>query len=104
MLVAGAKGVQTPFYSEGMDMPDNHLQFEYEGLHVSVSYNPSTNSVTRTVTESGTEIHRDELTFDKSLVGSFDVMSAEEQAKIVTAWGAAGIKTRIEEGQLGSKK
>jgi len=85
-------------------MSGNNLQFEYEGLHVSVSYNPSTNSVTRTVTESGTEIHHDELTFDKSLVGSFDVMNAEEQAKIVTAWGAAGIKTRIEEGQLGSKK
>lgn len=85
-------------------MSDNNLQFEYEGLHVSVNYNPSTNSVTRTVTDSGTQIHHDELTFDKSLVGSFDVMSAEEQAKIVTAWGAAGIKTRIEEGQIGSKK
>ena len=85
-------------------MSDNNLHFEYEGLQVSVVYNPSTNSVTRTVTESGNEILHDELTFDKSLVASFDVMSAEEQAKIVTAWGAAGIKTRIEEGQLGSKK
>jgi len=85
-------------------MSDNNLQFDYEGLDVSISYNPSANTVTRTVTESGTEIHRDELTFDKSLVGSFDVMSAEEQAKIATAWGAAGIKTRIEEGQIGVKK
>ena len=31
-------------------------------------------------------------------------MSAEEQAKIATAWGAAGIKTRIEEGKIGSTK
>lgn len=85
-------------------MSDNNLQFEYEGLHVSIRYNPSTNNVTRTVTESGTEIHQDELTFDKSIVASFDVMSAEEQAKIVTAWGAAGIKTRIEEGQIGPIK
>ncbi len=81
----------------------NNANFDYEGLQVSISYDPSTNRVTRVVTESGTEIHRDELTFDKSLVGSFDVMSAEEQEKIVTAWGAAGIKTRIEEGQLGGK-
>lgn len=85
-------------------MSDNNLQFEYEGLHVNVIYNPSTNSVTRTVTESGTQIHHDELTFDKSLVGNFEVMSAEEQAKIATAWGAAGIKTRIEDGKLGSTK
>ncbi len=85
-------------------MSDNNLQFEYEGLHVSVIYNPATNRVSRTVTESGSEIHHDELTFDKSLVGNFEVMSAEEQAKIVTAWGAAGIKTRIEEGRLGLKK
>ena len=85
-------------------MADNNLQFEYEGLHVSVSYNPSTNSVTRTVTDSGTQIHHDELTFDKSLVGNFEVMSAEEQAKIATAWGAAGIKTRIEDGRIGSIK
>lgn len=85
-------------------MSDNNLQFEYEGLNVSVTYNPSTNSVTRTVTDSGKQIHHDELTFDKSLVGNFEVMSAEEQAKIVTAWGAAGIKTRIEDGQLGSTK
>lgn len=85
-------------------MSDNSLQFEYEGLHVSVNYNPSTNSVTRTVTESDKQIHHDELTFDKSLVGNFEVMSAEEQAKIATAWGAAGIKTRIEDGRLGSKK
>ncbi len=82
----------------------NELKFEYEGLEVRVIYDPSTNSVKRTVIESGTEIHNDELTFDKSVVASFGVMSAEEQAKIATAWGAAGIKTRIEEGQLGSKK
>ena len=81
----------------------NNSNFEYEGLQVSISYNPSTSRVTRTVTESGIEIYRDELTFDKSLVGSFDVMSAEEQEKIVTAWGAAGIKTRIEEGRIGKK-
>lgn len=85
-------------------MLDNNLQFEDEGLHVSINYNPSTNKVSRTVTESGTEIHRDELTFDKSLVGNFEVMSAEEQAKIATAWGAAGIKSRIEDGKLVSKK
>lgn len=83
-------------------MSDNR-EFEYEGLHVSVSYNPSSNSVTRTVTESGTVLHQDELQFDKSLVGNFEVMSAEEQAKIATAWGAAGIKSRIEDGRLGVK-
>lgn len=83
-------------------MSDNR-EFEYEGFHVSISYNPSTNSVTRTVTESGTVLHQDELQFDKSLVGNFEVMSAEEQAKIATAWGAAGIKSRIEDGQLGVK-
>ncbi len=85
-------------------MSDNNLEFEYEDLHVSVTYNPSTNSVTRTVTDSGTQIHHDELTFDKSLVGNFAVMSAEEQAKIATGWGAAGIKSRIEDGKLGSTK
>jgi hypothetical protein len=78
-------------------------EFEYEGFHVSVIYNPSTNSVTRIVTDSGTVLHQDELQFDKSLVGNFEVMSAEEQAKIATAWGAAGIKTRIEDGRLGVK-
>lgn len=80
------------------------LQFEYEGFQVSVSYNPSTNSVKRSVTESGTEIFQDELNFDKSLVGRFEVMSAEEQAKIANAWGAAGIKSRIEDGRFGEKK
>jgi hypothetical protein len=60
--------------------------------------------VTRTVTESGNEILNDELIFDKSLVASFELKSAEEQAKIVNAWGAAGIKIRIEEGRLGSEK
>lgn len=84
-------------------MSDN-LEFEYEGLHVSVTYYPSSNSVKRSVTESGTVIHQDELHFDKSLVGNFEIMSAEEQGKIATAWGAAGIKTRIEEGRIGSKK
>jgi hypothetical protein len=83
-------------------MSDNR-EFEYEGFHVSVIYNPSTNSVTRIVSESGTVLHQDELQFDKSLVGNFEVMSAEEQAKIATAWGAAGIKTRIEDGRLGVK-
>jgi hypothetical protein len=83
-------------------MSDNR-EFEYEGFHVSVIYNPSTNSVTRIVSESGTVLHQDELQFDKSLVGNFEVMSAEEQAKIATAWGAAGIKTRIEDGWLGVK-
>ena len=82
----------------------NNLEFEYEGLHVSVTYNPSTNSVSRSVTDAGTVIHQDELRFDKSLVGNFEVMSAEEQGKIATAWGAAGLKSRIEDGQLGSKK
>lgn len=85
-------------------MPDNNLHFEYEGLQVSVTYNPSTNSVTRTVTESGNEILHDELTFDKSLVANFELMSAEEQEKIVNAWGAAGIKTRIEDGQFGKRE
>lgn len=80
------------------------LEFDYEGFHVSVSYNPSTDKVKRLVTNSGTEIYRDELHFDKSLVGNFEVMSAEEQKKIATAWGAAGIKTRIEDGQFSSKK
>ena len=82
----------------------NNANFEYEGLIVSVSYNSSTNSVKRTVSESGTEIYQDELHFDKSLVANFELMSAEEQEKIVTAWGAAGLQTRIEDGQLGSKK
>ena len=80
------------------------LQFEHEGLHVSVSYSSSTNSVTRTVTKSGAEIYRDELNFDKSIVASFEVMSAEEQAKIANHWGAAGIRTRIDDGQFGSKE
>lgn len=69
-----------------------------------MNYNPSTNSVTRTVTESGTQNHHDELTFDKSLVVSFEVMSTEEKAKIATALGAAGIKSRIEDGKIGSTK
>ncbi len=80
------------------------LQFEFEGFQISVSYNPSTNSVKRNVTESGIEIFKDELNFDKSLVTRFEVMSEQEQAKIATAWGAAGIKTRIEEGRIGEKK
>ena len=84
-------------------MPNN-LTFEYEDLDVSVTYDPSTLKVQRTVSAGGTIIHSDELTFDKSLVASFDVKSAEDQAKIVTAWGAAGLKTKIEEGQLGAKK
>ena len=84
-------------------MSDN-LEFEYEAFHVSVSYNPSTNNVTRTVSDSGREVYRDELHFDKSLVGTFDVMSAEEQEKIANAWGAAGIKTRIDDGQFDAKK
>ena len=82
----------------------NELRFEYEGLEVNISYDPSTNSVKRTVTESGTDIYSDELTFDKSAAASFGVMSVEEQAKVANAWGAAGIKTKIEEGQLGSIK
>lgn len=79
-------------------------QFEHEGLQVSVIYNPSTSSVKRTVSKSGAEIYHDELTFDKSLVANFELMSTEEQEKIVHAWGAAGIKTRIEEGQFSAKK
>ncbi len=82
----------------------NELKFEYEGMEVSITYEPSTNKVKRTVTEFGTEIHNDELTFDKSVAANFGLMSAEEQAKIATAWGSAGIKTRIEEGQIGSIK
>lgn len=81
----------------------NNLKFEYEGLEVTISYDPSTNIVKRSVTESGSELYQDELNFDKSVVASFGVMSAEEQAKIATAWGAAGIKTRIEEGQFNAK-
>jgi hypothetical protein len=81
----------------------NTLQFTHEDLEVSVSYNPATSSVKRAVSESGNEIYRDELTFDKSLVANFELMSAEEQEKIVHAWGAAGLKTRIEEGQFGEK-
>lgn len=71
---------------------------------MSISYNSSTNNVKRTVTNSGTKIYQDELHFDQSLVGTFDVMSAEEYQKIATAWGAAGIKTRIEDGQFDPKK
>lgn len=82
----------------------NTLQFTYEDLQVSISYNPSNSSVKRTVSESGTEMYRDELTFDKSLVANFELMSAEEQEKIVNAWGAAGIKTRIEDGQFGKRE
>jgi hypothetical protein len=84
-------------------MADN-MQFEYEGLDVSVSYHPATNSVERTVIRSNAEIYHDELDFDKSLVASFDLMSEEEQAKLVNAWGAAGIKTRIDDGQFDSKE
>ncbi|HEY8941434.1 MAG TPA: hypothetical protein VIM59_14640 [Cellvibrio sp.] len=83
-------------------MSDN-LEFEYKDLHVSVTYNRSTNTVKRRVTNTGKVIYEDELNFDKSLVGNFDVMGAEEQGKITTAWGAAGIKTRIDDGQFGVK-
>lgn len=82
----------------------NPLIFEYEDLQVSVTYDPATLRVKRSVSDGDSIIHSDELTFDKSLVASFDVKSAEDQAKIVTAWGAAGLKTKIEEGQLGAKK
>lgn len=84
-------------------MSDN-LQFEYDALNVSVTYHRATNNVERTVARSGTEIYRDELHFDKSLVANFDLMSAEEQANLVNAWGAAGIKTRIDDGQFESKQ
>lgn len=87
--------MQKLFNNKGIDMADNNPQFEFEGLHVSVTYNPSTNSVTRTVTDSGTQIHHDELTFDKSLVGNFEVMSAEEQAKIATAWARRGLNQEL---------
>lgn len=80
------------------------LNFEYEGLHVNITYNPSSNNVKRSVTESGTEIYADELNFDKSLIANFELMSAEEQLKIANAWGAAGIKTWIEDGKIGSRK
>lgn len=79
------------------------LEFEYEDLQVSVSYNPSIDKVTRSVTYSGSDLYHDELHFDQSIVAEFDLMSAEQQAKIATAWGAAGIKTRIEKGQIGNK-
>lgn len=85
-------------------MPNNNLQLEYEGLQINITFDPATNRVSRSVTESGAEIYRDELIFDKSVVASFELKSAEEQAKIVTAWGAAGIQTRIEDGQIGSNK
>lgn len=80
------------------------LNFTYEDLQVSVSYESSTSKVMRSVSGAGNKIYHDELTFDKSLVANFELMSAEEQAKIVHAWGAAGIKTRIEEGQIAAKK
>lgn len=75
----------------------NTMQFEYEGLDVSIIYDPSSNSVKRSISDKGKEIYQDELSFDKSLVANFGLMSAEEQAKIATAWGAAGIKSRIED-------
>ncbi len=82
----------------------NPLEFEYEELQVSLSYDPSTAMVTRRVNDDGCEVYHDELTFDKSLVAEFDLMSAEEQAKIATAWGAVGIKTKIGEGRIIAKK
>lgn len=80
------------------------MQFEYEGLDVSISYDPSNNSVKRTISDKGIEVCQDELSFDKSLVANFGLMSAEEQAKIANAWGAAGIKTRIDDGQFDPKE
>lgn len=82
----------------------DELHFEYDALDVKVTYHRARNSVERTVARSGTEIYRDELHFDKSLVASFDLMSTEEQGNIVTSWGAAGIKTRIDDGQFDTKE
>lgn len=80
------------------------LNFEYEGFTVRISYLAATNSVKRTVFDSGAEVYQDELNFDKSIVAEFDLLAEEEQAKLVNAWGAAGIKSRIEDGQFGLKK
>jgi hypothetical protein len=81
----------------------NNLNFEHEGFTVNISYNSATNSVKRTVSDEGSEIYQDEINFDKSIVAEFDLMAEEEQEKLVNAWGAAGIKSRIEDGQFGSK-
>lgn len=80
------------------------LEFDYEELQVSLSYDPSSAKVTRRVCDNGSEVYHDELQFDKSLVAEFDLMSAEEQAKIATAWGAVGIKTKIGQGRIIAKK
>lgn len=91
-------------FNNGVFDMSNELKFEYEGLEVSITYDPATDRIKRTVTESGTEIYNDELTFDKSVLANYGAISVEEQAKIATAWGSAGFKTRIEEGQIGGVK
>jgi hypothetical protein len=84
-------------------MADNR-EFEYEGLHVSLSFDPVTLNVKRRVSKSGNELYQDELHFDKSLVGNFDLVSAEEQEKIAIAWGTAGLKSWIEDGKFDAIK
>lgn len=79
-------------------------ELEYQGLNVSIGYDSSSDRVTRKISENGTEIYQDELTFDKSVAANFELMSAEDQAEFVTAWGAAGIKSWIEDGRFGSRQ
>lgn len=81
----------------------NTLEFEYEGFAVTINYDSSTQSLERSVFDAGEIIYQDELQFDKSLVNEFEFMSEKERTKIATAWGAAAIKTRIEDGQFGAK-
>lgn len=80
-----------------------NLKFDHKGFTVVISYEPANNTVKRTVSDAGAEIYHDEIPFDKSIVAEFDLMSEDEQANLVNAWGAAGIKSRIENGQFGSK-
>lgn len=80
-----------------------NLKFDHKGFTVVISSELANNTVKRTVSDGDTEIYHDEIPFDKSIVAEFDLMNEDEQAKLVNAWGAAGIKSRIEDGQFGSK-
>jgi hypothetical protein len=76
-------------------------EFEYEGFTVKLQPDLSSHSVTRMVFNDSALIHQDEISFDKSLVANYELMSADEQAKILLAFAGAGIKTWIEDGRFG---
>lgn len=78
-------------------------EFEYEGFTVKLNADLATHSVTRMVLKDSVLVHQDEISFDRSLVANYELMSVEEQAKILLAFASAGIKTWIEDGRLRSR-